>query len=71
MGENEYRIIDDELCGYLPDGTEMRRIVCFGNSAWAKPSTAPNGAALGSGSVAVETDTQKAVFYDEINGWGQ
>lgn len=69
MGEKEYRVLEDRLYGYLPDGTELRHIECYGNSNWDKPTTAPNGANICCGSLAVETNNGKAFFYDEEEGW--
>ena len=69
MGEKEYRVLEDRLYGYLPDGTELRYIECYGNSDWDKPTTAPNGANICCGSKAIETDTGKVVFYDDEDGW--
>ncbi len=72
MNENEYRVLTDRTIGYLPDGTELRYIECFGNSAWTKPTTAPNGAALCAGSLAIETNAGgKTYFWDEVDGWSE
>lgn len=69
MPENEYRVLEDRLYGYLPDGTELRYIECYGNSDWTKPTAAPNGAKLCAGSKAVETDSGVVCFWDEEDGW--
>ena len=69
MNEKEYRFREYELAGYLPDGSEMRWVECYGNSDWTKPTAGPNGAKFCSGSVCMETDTGTAYFWDEEDGW--
>ena len=70
MQENEYRILEYRLVGYLPDGTEMRYVECYGNSDWTKPTEGINGAKFCAGSLLIETDTWKPYFWDEVeNDW--
>ena len=68
MPENEYRVLEDRQLGYLPDGTELRYIECYGTSTWTKPTAAPNGAKPCAGSKAVETDTGTVFLWDAVAG---
>ena len=65
MNYKEYRVLECRLVGYLPDGTPMYYIECYGSTSWTKPTTVMNGSAICAGSIAIETDSGTACFWDE------
>ena len=69
MNENEYRILERRIVGFMRDGTAMVYIEAYGNSSWAAPTDGGDGAKICAGSLCTETDTGKVYIYDEEDGW--